>query len=198
MTTGKTIALTRWTFVDKVMSLLFNTLSTFVKAFLPRIKHFLISWLQLPSAVIWGPKKIVCHCFPLFSDQILYPLNSWYLITLASLQQVSCQVGLARLLLTLDVSLFLKIYHPLTPIVLLGYKFPLVFVVSWGKLISLPYCKPPNCSGLSQIESSYCLSWASLVAQIVSLTSAMNSSLTQNDIFHAIFKLSDPFFSPCS
>ena len=107
MTTGKTIALTRWTFVDKVMSLLFNTLSTFVKAFLPRIKHFLISWLQLPSAVIWGPKKIVCHCFPLFSDQILYPLNSWYLITLASLQQVSCQVGLARLLLTLDVSLFL-------------------------------------------------------------------------------------------
>ena len=71
----------------------------------------------------------VCHCFPLFSDQILYPLNSWYLITLASLQQESCQVGLARILLTLDVSFFLKIYHPLTPTVLLGYKFPLVLVV---------------------------------------------------------------------
>ena len=52
MTTGKTIALTIWTFVSKVMSLLFNGLSRFVIAFLPRSKHLLISWLQLPSAVI--------------------------------------------------------------------------------------------------------------------------------------------------
>ena len=51
MTTGKTIALTRWTFVGKVMSLLFNMLSRFVIAFLPRSKHLLISWLQSPSAV---------------------------------------------------------------------------------------------------------------------------------------------------
>ena len=51
MTTGKTIALTRWTYVDKVMSLLFNMLSRFVIAFLPRSKHLLISWLQSPSAV---------------------------------------------------------------------------------------------------------------------------------------------------
>ena len=58
MTTGKTIALTRWTFVSKVMSLLFNTLSRFVIAFLPRSKHLLISWLQSPSAVILEPKKI--------------------------------------------------------------------------------------------------------------------------------------------
>ena len=57
-TTGKTIALTRWTFVGKVMSLLFNMLSKLVKAFLPRSKHFLISWLQSPSAVILEPKKI--------------------------------------------------------------------------------------------------------------------------------------------
>ena len=62
MTTGKTIALTRWTFVGKVMSLLFNMLSRFVIAFLPRSKHLLISWLQSPSAVILEPKKIVCHC----------------------------------------------------------------------------------------------------------------------------------------
>ena len=58
MTTGKTIALTRWTFVGKVMSLLFNMLSRLVTAFLPRSKHLLISWLQSPSTVIWEPKKI--------------------------------------------------------------------------------------------------------------------------------------------
>ena len=57
VTTGKTIALTRWTFVDKVMSLLFNMLSRFVIAFLPRSKHLLISWMQSPSAVILEPKK---------------------------------------------------------------------------------------------------------------------------------------------
>ena len=54
MTTGKTIALTRWTFVGKVMSLLFNMLSRLVITFLPRSKWLLISWLQSPSAVIFG------------------------------------------------------------------------------------------------------------------------------------------------
>ena len=58
MTTGKTIALPRQTFVDKVMSLLFNMLSRLVIAFLPRSKHLLISWLQSPSAVILEPEKI--------------------------------------------------------------------------------------------------------------------------------------------
>src|SRR5574342_254473 len=57
MTTGKTIALTRWTFVDKVMSLLLNMLSRLVITFLPRSKHLLISWLQPPSAVILELKK---------------------------------------------------------------------------------------------------------------------------------------------
>ena len=66
MTAGKTIALTTWTFVSKVMSLLFNTLSMFVIAFLPRSKRLLISWLQSPSAVILEPKKIVYHCFYCF------------------------------------------------------------------------------------------------------------------------------------
>ena len=69
MTTGKTIALTRWTFVDKVMSLLFNMLSRLVITFLPRSKHLLISRLQSPSAVILEPPKIksatvspsICH-----------------------------------------------------------------------------------------------------------------------------------------
>ena len=58
VTTGKTIPLTRWTFVDKVMSLFFNMLSMLVKSFLPRSKCLLISWLQLPSAVILEPQKI--------------------------------------------------------------------------------------------------------------------------------------------
>ena len=58
MTTGKTKALTRQTFVGKIMSLLFNILSRLVIAFLPRSKHLLISWLQSPSAVILEPKKI--------------------------------------------------------------------------------------------------------------------------------------------
>ena len=57
MTSGKTIALTRWTFVGKVMPLLFNTLSRFVVAFLARSKPLLISWMQAPSAVIWSPRK---------------------------------------------------------------------------------------------------------------------------------------------
>ena len=58
MTTGKTIALTRWTFVGKVMSLLFNMLCKLVIAFLPRSKRLFISWLQSPSAVILESKKI--------------------------------------------------------------------------------------------------------------------------------------------
>ena len=57
MTTGETIALNRWTFVDKIMSLLFDMLSELVIAFLPRGKRLLISWLQSPSAVILEPKK---------------------------------------------------------------------------------------------------------------------------------------------
>ena len=69
VTTGKTVALTRWTFVGKVMSLLLNILSRLVITFLPRSKRLLISWLQSPSAVILEPKKIkvshCLHCFPI-------------------------------------------------------------------------------------------------------------------------------------
>ena len=67
MTPGKTIALTRWTFVGKVMSLLLNMLSRLVITFLPRTKHLLISWLQSLSAVILEPpQNKVCHCFHCF------------------------------------------------------------------------------------------------------------------------------------
>ena len=70
MTTGKTLTLTRQTFVDKVMSLLFNILSRLVITFLPSSKCLLISWLQSPSAVILEPPKNkvchCCHCFPIY------------------------------------------------------------------------------------------------------------------------------------
>ena len=78
MTTGKTIALTRQTFVGKVMSLYFNTLSRLGLAFLPRSKHLLISWLQSPSAVILEPKKIdsvtVSIVSPAICDEVMGPM----------------------------------------------------------------------------------------------------------------------------
>ena len=77
MTTGKTIAWTRWTFVGKVLSLLFNMLSRLVITFLPRSKRLLISWLQSPSAVIWEPKKIksvtVSIVSPYISHEVIGP-----------------------------------------------------------------------------------------------------------------------------
>ena len=66
MTTGKTIALTKWTFVDNVMSLLFNMLSRLVIIFLPRSKRLLISWLQSVFVVILEPKNINQPLFPQF------------------------------------------------------------------------------------------------------------------------------------
>ena len=71
MTTGKTIALTRWTFVGKEMSLLFNMLSRLVITLLPRSKRLLISWLQSPSVVILEPKKIK-------SGSVVRDRNSFY------------------------------------------------------------------------------------------------------------------------
>ena len=70
MTTGKTIALTRWTLVGKVMSLLFNMLSRLVTTFLPRSKHLLVLWLQSPSAVILEPPKIMSDTASTISPSI--------------------------------------------------------------------------------------------------------------------------------
>ena len=76
MTTGKTIALTRWTFVGKV-SLLFNMLCSLIIAFLQRIKHLLISWLKSPSAVVLEPPKIksvtVSIVFPSICHEVMGP-----------------------------------------------------------------------------------------------------------------------------
>ena len=77
MTTGKTIVLTRWTFVGKIMSLLFSMLSRLVITFLPRSKRLLISWLQSPSAVILEPPKIksdtVSTVSPSISHEVMGP-----------------------------------------------------------------------------------------------------------------------------
>ena len=73
MTTGKTTALTRWTFVGKVMSLLFNMLSRLIIAFFPRSKQLLILWMQSPSAVILkSPQNKACHCFHYFPIYLLW------------------------------------------------------------------------------------------------------------------------------
>ena len=74
MTPGKTIALTRWIFVGKVMSLNFNMVSWLVITFLPRSKRLLISWLQSPSAVIWGPPKIKSAIISTVSPSICHEL----------------------------------------------------------------------------------------------------------------------------
>ena len=77
VTTGKTIAVTRWTFVGKMISLLFNMLSRFVIIFLPRSKCLLISWLQSPSAVILEPKKIKSVTLSISSPLFAMKLWDW-------------------------------------------------------------------------------------------------------------------------
>jgi len=77
MTTGKTIALTRWTFAGKVMSLFFNTLFRFVITFLPGSKHLLISWLQSPSAVILEPPKIKSVTVSIVSPSVCHEVMDW-------------------------------------------------------------------------------------------------------------------------
>ena len=75
ITTGKTIALARWTFAGKVMSLLFNMVSRFVIVFLQRSKHLLILWLQSPSAVILEPKKIKTFTVSIVSPSVCHEVG---------------------------------------------------------------------------------------------------------------------------
>ena len=93
MTTGKTIALTRWTFVGKVISLLLNMLSRFVITFLPRSKCLLISWLQSPSAVILEPPKIksdtVSTVFPSICHEVMGPDAMIFVFWLLSFKPTS-------------------------------------------------------------------------------------------------------------
>ena len=91
MTTGKNIALMRWTLVGKVVSLLFDMLLRLVIAFLPRSKHLLISWLQSPSAVVLEPKKIrsvtVSTVSPSICHQVMGPDDHWHLVHVINHQE---------------------------------------------------------------------------------------------------------------
>ena len=82
MTAGKTIAFTKWTFVGKIMSLLFNMLSSLVIAFLPRSKYLLISWLQSPSAVTLEPPKIKSLTVSIISPFVSHEVNTTVFMTL--------------------------------------------------------------------------------------------------------------------
>ena len=85
MTTGKTIVLTRQTFVGKVMFLLLNMLSRLVITFLPRSKRLFISWLQSPSAVILEPKKIKSATVSIVSPSVCQEVMKYYMIHLINL-----------------------------------------------------------------------------------------------------------------
>ena len=144
MTTGKTIALTRWTFVGKVMSLLFNMLSRLIMTLLPRSKHILISWLQSPSTLILEPRKIksatvspsICHevmepdamilVFWMLSFKPTFPLSSFTFIkrlfsssSLSALRVVSS--AYLRLLIFLP-EILIPVYASSSPAVLMMYS----------------------------------------------------------------------------
>ena len=91
MTTGKTVTLTIWTFVGKVTSLLFKRMSRFVKAFLPKNKHLLISWLQSPLTVIVEPPKRNLPLF-LFFPHLFYEVMGLDTFTLAFWMLILCQL----------------------------------------------------------------------------------------------------------
>ena len=92
MTTGKTIALTRRTFVGKVMSLLYNMLSRLVITFLPKSKRLLISWLQSPSAVIWEPLKIKSLAVSIVSPSICHEVMA---LIIAMMELINCHEAMA-------------------------------------------------------------------------------------------------------
>ena len=94
MTTSKTIALTIWTFVDKVVSLLYNMPSRFITDVLPNNKHLLISWLQPPSAVILEPKKIKSLSVSIDSPSICYEV-----------------IGLSAIIFVFECSVLSQLFH---------------------------------------------------------------------------------------
>ena len=126
MTTGKTIALTRWTFVDKVMSLLFQMLSRLMVTFLPRSKHLLISWLQSPSAVIQEPRKIksatVCTVSPSISQEAMGPdamILVFWMLSFKPTFSLSCLAFTKRFFSSSSLVLWRRQWQP-TPVLLPG------------------------------------------------------------------------------
>ena len=121
MTTGKTIALTRWTFVGKVMSLLFNKLSRLVIAFLPKSKHLLISWLQSPSTVILEPRKIKSATISTVSPSICHEVMGAQVVASNSRHSLVC-----RCIDPISSFLALFLHHPLPLVCLCFCSFPLL------------------------------------------------------------------------
>jgi len=144
MTTGKNIALTRRTFVGKVMSLLFNTLSRLVIAFLPKSKHLLISWLQLPSTVILEPKKIKFVTVSIVCPSICHEV-----------------MGLDAMILKLSWLLSQLFHSPLSPSSKRLFNFSwlsAIKVVSSAYLrllIFLPEILIPACASSSSLPTTY-------------------------------------------
>ena len=124
MTTGKTIALTIWTFVGKVMSLLFNTLSKFIIAFIPRNKCLLISWQQSPSTVILEPKEIKSVTVSNFSPSICHEVMG-----LDAMILVSWMLSFKP---TFSTSLFHRHQETLVPL----HFLPL----GWSSTVLIPAC----------------------------------------------------------
>ena len=129
VTTGKIIALTRWTFVGKVMSLFFNMLSRLVIAFLPRSKRLLISWLQSPSAVILQPKKIqsvtISIVSPSVCHEVMYTLQSDGQI--ASIYYLSSHKANFQYLLTSQLS---SMPYSITDYYVVHYVFMTYFMMA--------------------------------------------------------------------
>ena len=121
MTTGKTIPLTRWTFVSKVMSLLSNALSSFYTAFLPRSKNILIPWLQSLSTVILETQKIKLVTVSNFSQSIGHEvmgldamISSFWMLSFKptfSLKSAHCQMPYMHYIKTFQICLLLRIYN---------------------------------------------------------------------------------------
>ena len=140
MATGKTVALTRWTFVGEVMSFLLNTLSRFAITFLPRSCHLLISWLQSPSTVILEPKKRKCVPASTFSPSICHEVIAPDAMTFVFL------------ILSFKPTFFTFLFHPYQKALYSSCLLSAIKVVSspylsW--LIFLPAILIPACNSFS-------------------------------------------------
>ena len=172
MTTGKTIALTRWTLVGKVMSLLFNMLSRLVITFLPRSKCLLISWLQSPSAVILEPppnKVWHCfHCFPIYfpwSDGTVCHDSRWALSKLfhpplsLTTNKVSGDDGIPAELLKILTDDAVKLLHSISQQIWKTQQWP----QDWKKSVFISIPKEGNAKECSSYRTMALISHTSKV-----------------------------------
>ena len=137
MTIGKTIALARWTFVGKVMSVHFNTVSRFVIAFLPGSKHLLISWLQSPPAVILEPKKIKSGTVSIVSPSVCHEVMGLDAMILV-FWMLSFKLTFSLSSFTFIKRLFSSSSLSAIRVVSSAYLRLLIFLQSWVQLVLHP------------------------------------------------------------